>query len=82
VTKVVTFGIQSDACVRGTSKGALAAGFDVTVLQGAHSTYDEGGKTAVEIERAIDEELAAGGAHIVPWQDVVRQWTTTGSLKV
>jgi nicotinamidase-related amidase len=69
INHVVAFGIQSDCCVRATCKGALEAGFNVTVLQGAHSTYDTDGKTAVEIERAIEEELSAEGAEIVPWEE-------------
>lgn len=54
-----------------TSKGALAAGFEVTLLQGAHSTYDSGAKTALEIEREVEAELERAGAKIVPWQDVI-----------
>ena len=71
IGKIVAFGIQSDMCVVSTSKGALAAGFDVTILSGAHSTYDSGGKTAVEIEKQIENELAGLGAHVVPWDDWV-----------
>lgn len=68
------FGIQSDACVVGTSKGALEAGFKVTVLQGAHSTYDTDSKTAVEIERSIEQELRQKGADVVPWEDAIASW--------
>ena len=71
IGKIVAFGIQSDECVIKTSKGALSAGFDVTILSGAHSTYDYGGKTAVEIEREVEKELAGLGAHVVPWEDWV-----------
>jgi nicotinamidase-related amidase len=74
VGKIVAFGIQSECCVGQTSKGALKAGFDVTLLQDAHSTYDNGSKTAVEIERAVEEELRAKGAKIVHWEDMVQQW--------
>ncbi|KAF2095012.1 Isochorismatase hydrolase [Rhizodiscina lignyota] len=70
VKRIVTFGIQSDCCVQATSKGALGAGFDVTVLSGAHSTYDTEEKKAVEIERDIDEELQEKGANLLPWE----QW--------
>jgi nicotinamidase-related amidase len=66
----VTFGVQSDYCVRATSKGALAAGFDVTLLQGAHSTYDMEDKSARVIENDIDEELGKLGAKLLPWE----QW--------
>ncbi|KAB5517470.1 Isochorismatase-like protein [Coniochaeta sp. 2T2.1] len=56
VTAIVALGIQSECCVLSTCKGALAAGFEVAVLRGAHSTYDEGGKTAVEIERDVEAD--------------------------
>lgn len=71
VASVVTLGIQSDCCVRATSKGALAAGFEATVLRGAHSTYDSDGRSAEEIERSVEAELERAGAKIVPWQDVI-----------
>ncbi|KAL1846585.1 hypothetical protein Daus18300_014203 [Diaporthe australafricana] len=74
ISEIITFGIQSDACVAGTSKGALEAGFKVTVLQGAHSTYDTDSKTAVEIERSIEQELKEKGADVVPWEDAIAAW--------
>jgi nicotinamidase-related amidase len=69
VEKIIVYGMQSDFCVRASSKGALAAGFKVVVLKGAHSTYDEGGKTAEEIERSIEEELKDQGVEVVEWED-------------
>src|SRR5437763_5804710 len=69
IDRILAFGIQSDECVRATAKGALKAGLKVTVLQGAHSTYDADGKTAVQIEREVEEELLAEGAEIVPWEN-------------
>lgn len=51
-----------------TCKGALAAGFKVTLLKGAHSTYDSNGKQAELIERAVEEELGAKGVDIVEWE--------------
>jgi nicotinamidase-related amidase len=71
VEKVVALGIQSECCVLSTCRGALAAGFEVTVLKGAHSTYDCDGKTAEEIERDVEGELQAKGARVVAWEDVV-----------
>jgi nicotinamidase-related amidase len=67
VKEVVIFGLQSDACVRATSYGAMDAGFDVTVLDGAHSTYDTEEKKANEIEQDINAELAEKGAKIIHW---------------
>lgn len=67
-------GIQSDACVVSTSKGALKAGFKVTILHGAHSTYDIPPKSATDIERDIEQELKLRGADVVPWEDALAAW--------
>ena len=80
IEHIYVVGIQSDFCVQKTSKGALEAGFKVTVMRGAHSTYDEGGKTAVEIEREVEDELASKGASIVPWEQAVAGWKTQGAV--
>lgn len=64
---IVAFGIQSECCVLSTCNGALAAGFKVTLLQGAHSTYDVDGKKAEEIETEVGQELKEKGADIIPW---------------
>ncbi|KAI7782701.1 hypothetical protein LA080_013037 [Diaporthe eres] len=74
ITEIVTFGIQSECCVVSTSKGAVEAGFKVTILQGAHSTYDTDSKSAVEIERDIEQQLRDKGADVVPWEDAVASW--------
>lgn len=74
IGRIIAFGIQSECCVLSTSRGGLAAGFDVTLLSGAHSTYDEGGKTAIEIERDVETELKEKGAHITFWEDAIKLW--------
>ncbi len=74
IEEIIAFGIQSECCVESTCAGALAAGFKVTVLSGAHSTYDSEGKTAEDIEREVEERLRLQGAKIVPWGEVVAAW--------
>ncbi|POS81195.1 hypothetical protein DHEL01_v200406 [Diaporthe helianthi] len=74
ITEIVAFGIQSECCVAATSRGALEAGFKVTVLRGAHSTYDTDSKSAVDIEREIEQQLRDKGADVVPWEDAVASW--------
>lgn len=71
VGTVVAFGIQSECCVLSTCRGALAAGFDVVLLKGAHSTYDVGGKTALEIEREVEGLLEAEGARVLGYEEWV-----------
>jgi nicotinamidase-related amidase len=67
IQDIIAFGVQSDYCVRATSQGAIAAGFGVTLLQGAHSTYDTETKKAEEIERDIEEELKEIGVVVTSW---------------
>lgn len=74
VSNIVAFGIQSECCVLSTCQGALAAGFQVTLLRGAHSTYDGDGKSAAEIELDVETELQATGAQIRSWDDVIKSW--------
>lgn len=74
ITSISAFGIQSECCVQETCRGALAAGFDVTLLQGAHSTYDIGAKSAVDVEKEVESLLQSGGAIVTPWEDAVAAW--------
>ena len=76
----MAFGVQSDCCVFETSKGALEAGFRLTLLQGAHSTYDSKEGTALEIETSIEDLLRALGAKIAPFETAVDGWKETGNL--
>ncbi|KAF4961472.1 hypothetical protein FGADI_222 [Fusarium gaditjirri] len=80
IQHIVAFGIQSECCVLETCKGALKAGFRVTLLQGAHSTYDTKNKEAVQIEEDIESQLMALGASVTPWQTAIGQWANTGVL--
>lgn len=76
VTEVVACGIQSECCVESTCVGALDAGFRVTLLGGAHSTYDdlEGGKAGIEVEREVEGRVEERGGRIVGWGGVVGLW--------
>ncbi|KAH8646100.1 Isochorismatase-like protein [Xylariales sp. PMI_506] len=74
IEEVIAFGIQSECCVESTCKGALDAGLQVTLLSGAHSTYDCDGKTAIEIERDVEGRLLAQGVSIVKWDDAIKEW--------
>jgi len=68
VNTIVACGIQSECCVKSTCKGALTAGFKVILLRGAHSTYNGKNQPAGEIEKVIEEELAAEGTQILQWE--------------
>lgn len=74
ISEIIVFGIQSECCVVSTSRGALKAGFKVTLLQGAHSTYDEAPKSATDIEKEVEDEVKQKGADVIPWVDAVASW--------
>ncbi|KAK3376159.1 Isochorismatase-like protein [Lasiosphaeria ovina] len=80
VGEIVAFGVQSECCVESTCRGALTAGFGVTLLSGAHSTYDLGGKSAVDVEREVELRLRDCGVKVVPWQTVVAKWEGEGQF--
>lgn len=71
VGTIVAFGIQSECCVLSTCRGALAAGFKVVLLRGAHSTYDTSSATASEIEKEVEDVLAEEGARILSYEEWV-----------
>lgn len=68
VDTIVAFGIQSECCVLSTCRGALAAGFKVVLLEGAHSTYDVDGKPAKEVEIDVELILESAGAEVEGWK--------------
>ncbi|KAL2179647.1 Isochorismatase-like protein [Thermothelomyces heterothallicus CBS 202.75] len=74
IEEIIAFGIQSECCVESTCAGALAAGFRVTLLSGAHSTYGNGAKKAEELEHEVEERLRLKGARVVPWEELVASW--------
>lgn len=74
IDEIIAFGIQSECCVESTCAGALAAGFTVTLLSGAHSTYDSDGKPADVIEREVEGRLSSQGVKVVLWEEIVAGW--------
>ena len=65
---VIAVGMQSEYCVRATSLASLARGHAVTVVSGAHATYDDD-KPAADISRDVESELRAAGATIATVND-------------
>ncbi|KAM0193811.1 hypothetical protein ACHAPQ_010827 [Fusarium lateritium] len=80
IEQIFAFGIQSECCVLETCKGALEAGFRVTLLQGAHSTYDTETKTALQLEKMVEDELVALGASVSPWESTIAEWRDNRDL--
>lgn len=61
---VVLIGMQSEFCVRSTALGALDHGHQVTLVHGAHATYDAG------VAEQVETELADAGVTIVDLADL------------
>lgn len=66
ITDIDLVGLQSEMCVRSSTLGARAAGFNAKPIPGLHGTYPEGffepsgpnGKSAAEISADVDTELS------------------------
>jgi len=63
--EVILLGAQTDHCLAATVKGAIKAGFKVTVVSDAHSTWDFGGETAQEIIARHNADFAEAGVNLV-----------------
>ncbi|KAK4675809.1 hypothetical protein QC764_507340 [Podospora pseudoanserina] len=80
VEELVIFGIQSECCVEATCHGAIDAGFAITLLSGAHSTYPEPEARPEEIEAQVEARVRARGATVVRWEDAVEVWEKKGQV--
>ncbi|KAI6790780.1 hypothetical protein KC360_g7403 [Hortaea werneckii] len=74
ITRIAVAGLQSDCCVRASIRGAIASGFDaanITLLQGAHSTFDaaDARKSYSQIKQDVEGELACLGVQLQGWRD-------------
>jgi nicotinamidase-related amidase len=63
--EVVLLGAQTEHCVAATIRGAAEAGFRVTVVSDAHSTWDSRGETAAQIIARYNAAFAAAGVNLV-----------------
>jgi nicotinamidase-related amidase len=69
--EVVLLGAQTDHCVAATVKGAMEAGFRVTVVSDAHSTLDSGGETAQDIIARHNAAFSRSGVNLVTTQALI-----------
>ena len=65
IESLVICGAQSDCCVRATAKAAHEAGYGVTVVKDAHSTFDSPEGKAKDLRQAVNDELAAAGIKLM-----------------
>jgi nicotinamidase-related amidase len=61
IRRVVIGGMQTDACVNATTRGAVARGFDVVVVSDGQGTIPYDGHTAEEIIRDYNAAFAELG---------------------
>jgi nicotinamidase-related amidase len=78
VEHLVFVGLQTDFCVRASILGAIASGFDassITMLQGAHSTYDNAstGKSYRQIKKDVEKQLMGLGVRLQRWEKFAQQ---------
>jgi len=78
VKHLVFVGLQTDFCVRASILGAIASGFDatnITLLQGAHSTYNDAstGKSYLQVKEDVEKQLSDLGVGLMSWQDLAFQ---------
>ena len=55
--RVIVAGLQSEFCIRETTLGALAHGYDVVLVSDGHGTYDGKNATAPQTSAAVNAEL-------------------------
>ena len=55
--ELVIAGMQTEMCVRSTSLSAIDRGFDVTLVEDAHTTFDFEEQTAVQVIEDLNEEI-------------------------
>ncbi|MDN4068802.1 cysteine hydrolase family protein [Paenibacillus vini] len=57
IRKLVVTGIQTDMCVHATSMRASQLGYEVIVVEDAHTTYNQGDRTASEIIQEYNDKF-------------------------
>ncbi|GLU45809.1 isochorismatase family protein [Nocardiopsis ansamitocini] len=66
---VVIAGMQSEFCVRATARAAMRRGHPVTLVRGAHATYDDAAP-AHGISQDVEKELVHEGAALADLDEV------------
>ncbi len=62
---VILVGAQSEHCVTATLHGAMARGLAVTVIADAHSSWDDGHRSAAQIIAECNTAFTAAGARLM-----------------
>ncbi len=75
VEEVVVAGLQSEWCIRATSKGAVERGYDLALVVDAHSTLDRPEKPAAQTRKEISDELWEIGRQLST-DEACARWAT------
>lgn len=59
IKKLILSGLQTDCCIDATCRRAVELGYDVTVVQDAHSTFGQGSRTAEQIIEQYNDAFGA-----------------------
>jgi nicotinamidase-related amidase len=74
IEHLVVVGLQTDYCVRASILGAITSGFEaskITLLRGAHSTYDNTstGKSYQQVKEDVEKQLTGHGVTLQNWME-------------
>ena len=74
VTHLVICGAQSDFCVDTSTRRALSAGYDVTLVEDGHTTIDEGGGDQLRQDLTLNVRVTSSASAC--WQAATRSCRT------
>ncbi len=67
IRRVIVTGLVTHGCVKATSQGALALGYEVTLVADGHSSYS---KDAARLIEEWNRSLGAAGAQVLPAAEI------------
>jgi nicotinamidase-related amidase len=76
ITKLIVAGMQTEFCVDTTCRRAFSLGYDVTLVQDAHSTWNTKRMTAEQIVDHHNRVLGDGFARLQPAREIVLSGAT------
>jgi nicotinamidase-related amidase len=70
VNELIISGMQTEMCVRSTCLAALNRGFEVTLVEDVHTTFDFDDQRAIDAIDSLNEELRLS-ANVMPMSQIV-----------
>jgi len=70
ITQIVVTGIQSEICVDATCRRAYSLGYDLTLVEDGHSTYDSTILSASQIIDHHNQVIGQWFAHVKPAEQI------------